>query len=532
MQSFDLIGQPWIPVRTRAGARELAGIEDALVKAQEYRGLDSDNPLEDVSIHRLLVAVLYDALGGPTDARRAARIYARGAFDQAPIKEYLDAHRRRFDLLDERYPFWQVAGFTATKANGADGTHPIQFLAFHLSSGTQATLWDKNVDDKPLAVTPDVAARWLLVTQNFRPAVGKSVLAKPNSSPLCRSAIITPVGANLFEALALSLVPIDPSELAKDAPFWRQEPPTVSGLMRGPVATSRGRLDEYTWLAQAIRLHAEETPYGTRVTRVSWGSGIKPAYPDGTSFWPTDPMLVYQRRGRAGQARRGTLKVRESSAWRDYQALVPSDAPSSERSTLIEHISQVFLELGKVGLGDQARIAVTGLVTNNAGILTWRADVYSIPAAVLLVPGARQAVQHFFQTIDQAGRAVQTAIETYFRELHSNSQQSSAKSRARDLAARSTGLLTFWAQGELIFREFSDYLLTTPNDQIRSEIPTEYVERIRRLAMDSVAITSAGQGRHARLHRATGRALNALHSLLPKTLSDETTEQLLPESAA
>lgn len=511
--TFNLIHQPWIPVRTHDGERRLVSIREALLDAPAYRWLDSEACLENTAIHRLLAAILHDAHQGPTSISEAARLYERGHFQPDLLDAYLQAVEDRFDLFSEDAPFWQTPGFAAVNAKGQDASHPVQFLAAHLSSGTNVTLFAKTVDDNPLAVTPATAARWLIAAQNFRPAVGKSVLGKPLSSPLARVAVLTPQGDNLFETLVLSLTVYDPADQPADAPNWRQPPLPVEYLRSKPVRASLGRLDEYTWVAQAFRLHAEDTAEGVRVTRVSWGAGVEPHYPAGTSYWPADPMLAYVTSTKKGVTQRSNaLRMRDAHVWRDYTAIIPPAGSNHEPSQLVEHISAVFDELDDFA---PVRINLSGQITEQASVIAWRTDVFTVPSAVFQIPLARQTLEQFMRDINRGGFAATTAIETFHRETHTDSDHPASLTRAKKLAEGDAGVTTYWARGELLFRDFIDHLINNPQ-AATGVTPPDYLERIRRLATDAFEITAAGKSKLARHQRAVALALNALYPLLPR----------------
>ena len=97
MPTFNLITEPWIPVR-EGGALKLVNLEQALLNARQYARIEDPSPLVTASLHRLLLAVLHRALEGPEDARQAAEWYGSG-FDTEKMRAYLERHLNRFDLF-------------------------------------------------------------------------------------------------------------------------------------------------------------------------------------------------------------------------------------------------------------------------------------------------------------------------------------------------------------------------------------------------------------------------------------------------
>ena len=106
MSRFNLIDEPWIPVRFQDGRRDELGIRDTLLRAKEIAVIEDPSPLVVAALHRFLLAVLYRALEGPTDIEQAKAWFKSGWPDEK-IDTYLEKWRPRFWLFDETYPFGQ-----------------------------------------------------------------------------------------------------------------------------------------------------------------------------------------------------------------------------------------------------------------------------------------------------------------------------------------------------------------------------------------------------------------------------------------
>lgn len=112
MAEFNLIDEEWIPCITLDGRSKEFGIQDTLLKAHELREICDDSPLVTVSIHRLLLAILYRAFQGPTGMGQWKALFASASFNgNKSITEYLDKDKwyDRFFLFDDDHPFMQVA---------------------------------------------------------------------------------------------------------------------------------------------------------------------------------------------------------------------------------------------------------------------------------------------------------------------------------------------------------------------------------------------------------------------------------------
>jgi len=78
MRHFNLIDEPWIPVRLPDGIRAELGIKDTLLRAKEITSIEDSSPLVVAALHRFLLAVLYRALEGPTDIGQARKLFNEG----------------------------------------------------------------------------------------------------------------------------------------------------------------------------------------------------------------------------------------------------------------------------------------------------------------------------------------------------------------------------------------------------------------------------------------------------------------------
>ncbi len=105
--SFNLVDEPWIPVRDLNGNLLEVSLKDALLKASEYRGIEDGSPLVVISLYRFLLAVLHRALEGPTDLSVSVEWYKKG-FPEDNILGYLEKWHERFNLFHDKYPFYQT----------------------------------------------------------------------------------------------------------------------------------------------------------------------------------------------------------------------------------------------------------------------------------------------------------------------------------------------------------------------------------------------------------------------------------------
>jgi len=319
---FNLIDEEWIPCITLNGSSKEFGIRDTLLNAHELREICDDSPLVTVAIHRLLLAVLYRAFQGPTSMGQWKALYASGEFDPKIVTVYLEQWKRRFYLLDDEHPFYQMSGLETNNSVS------VNRLATECSSGNNATLFDHCSDEEKVFWSFAKVARQLLACQSFALGFGKSGNAKINGKdetlPYSADAIalrgmtVWIQGPTLFDTFMTNLIHSGDESI----PPWELSDPQknrdkLSGKDRKAVA-SLGTVDRFTWQSRLVRL----IPNYMFVPRVFFTQGRSADKSAG------DPMKAYRI-----SKEEGISVVSLSSnkaAWRDAHAILTIPPPDSK----------------------------------------------------------------------------------------------------------------------------------------------------------------------------------------------------------
>ena len=90
---FNLINEPWIPLRKADGSIVEAGLKEALCSAHQYVALAESSPPNMVALHRLLLALLSRCVEG--EEWDKAKWWRDGLPVQA-IKAYFEKWKDRF----------------------------------------------------------------------------------------------------------------------------------------------------------------------------------------------------------------------------------------------------------------------------------------------------------------------------------------------------------------------------------------------------------------------------------------------------
>ncbi|WP_411845953.1 type I-E CRISPR-associated protein Cse1/CasA [Roseibacillus persicicus] len=198
MNNFNLIDQPWIPIRWLNSATDnptLVSLHDAFTRAHEIADLDC-LPHERIALTRLLVCIAHAALGIPEDAEDWLDIdFGHDLQSTAPSYLQREDIHPHFNLLGDGPRFLQ----SRAKFSSTDVGYPLSKISFHLSSGNNPKLLDHWGED-PRPWTEPSAALTLLCLQNF--FVGGSMASKvKGNGPALKSLQMILLGENLAQTI-------------------------------------------------------------------------------------------------------------------------------------------------------------------------------------------------------------------------------------------------------------------------------------------------------------------------------------------
>ena len=213
---YNLLDEPWIPVRLLDGTIADVGLLELLRRKTEIADLACELPTQSIAIQRLVLAIAY-RVAPPRDARDWVRQWDEGAPTEQMI-EYLERWRDRFFLFGGRFPFMQVADLRTAK----DAVSGLEKLIADVPNGEQ---FFTTRHGRALAcIPPSEAARWLVHAQAYDPsgirsgAVGDSQVKGGKGYPIGPSwcghlGLVWLKGKDLDETLVLNLVPTDAAQL-------------------------------------------------------------------------------------------------------------------------------------------------------------------------------------------------------------------------------------------------------------------------------------------------------------------------------
>ena len=272
---FNLLDEKWILVRKSDCTTDELSLTDALLRSHEYTALSGELPTQDVSILRLLLAVLhtvfsrytpegeYKPVSSPKEAmERWKALWDGGKFPEKPIREYLLSQHEKFWLFHPERPFYQTKAaekgteYMASKMNGVLSESSNKVRLFSSCAG-------KSKD----TLTYSEAARWLLYVNSYDDTSAKASQeskSKENKLPslqagwLGKLGLITVRGNSLFETLMFNFIVVEPSNReiwADEKPTWELEKPREKE--RCEIATPDNLAELYTIQSRRLILKHE-----------------------------------------------------------------------------------------------------------------------------------------------------------------------------------------------------------------------------------------------------------------------------------
>ena len=196
LPSFNLWKEPWITLEGSHGEVSQHSIRDVLVDAQEYIAIYDLSPLVVVGIHRLLTAILQDAISLAENSD-LEQIWVNGRFPINKIDEFEYKYADRFDLFSEDKPFLQSADlplFPDDKER--KGSKCVAQLFPETPSGSLVTHY-KHTSDEEQIFSPSTAALGLVTIPPFVSSGGAGLMPSINGVP---PIYVLPSGKTLFES--------------------------------------------------------------------------------------------------------------------------------------------------------------------------------------------------------------------------------------------------------------------------------------------------------------------------------------------
>lgn len=437
--TFNLLDEPWIPVRTHAGAVIEVSLGDALLKARDYAALAETSPPNLIALYRLLLAALHRALttqhGQWRDADRAR--WFRNGLPEAPIRAYLEHWRERFWLFHPSEPFMQVAAL-AEADKTRDKLKPWSQIALELSGGDTPLVFDHSQDSTPKPAHYARVLRSLIGCLQFTPGgLVKTFKTSDFAGPLASTAAVMPVGVSLSDTLLLSLHPWS-RDAVDDLPSWEAAPVTLRNIMSAPSLPS-GHNDRYTRLTRSVLLMPDGRSGLVRFIRYSEGCAVQDDNLDPmVSCWVKD-----------GEAKRVSF-TEGRSIWRDLPSLVPDttktydiQAPSLGWAiNLLSSLGDYSAYLNVVAAGWK------NAPNKAAKLVRWRLDRIALPPQLLLNVESAQFLRIEIREAEDFYSRVRDNLTSMIAQTMPDPGHKDTKARAKAILANGPAAAVFFSAAE------------------------------------------------------------------------------------
>jgi CRISPR system Cascade subunit CasA len=440
MRAFNLIMEDWVPVRMLNGRLEELGIRDTLLRSKEIARIEDTSPLVVASLHRLLLAVLYRALDGPTDIDQAEQLFREG-LPNDKVTAYLKTWHDRFWLFDEESPFYQVPDYEPkADKKGAKQWRSWSALAAEHNVDNNKVLFDHVDVTHPGTIPSASAAKWLVACQTFALGGGKSEFCYTRTAPSGTAVMALPLGADLHDTLVLLLVPENREIMRNDIPIWEREPDTAEYLRKCPERSPSGLADLYTWRTRSIKLNPDSS--GSVISGVAFASGVGVVHGG-----LLDSMLAYSIHEKHGLL---PIQFRERAFWRDFDSLLPDPDDLHRAPKVIENARA--LARSDKSLFPHA-VMVLGQANNQAKVEFWRMERFALSQALLGSNNVRSEIKELLDVANKAEQALSEASRNYARAILSRGERLPSKDDITKFVRQMPCQAHYWSTLEARFHD-------------------------------------------------------------------------------
>lgn len=468
MFTYNLLEEKWLPCVMNAdnSLRDLS-LRGVLLDAQNVREIVGDSPPVTIALHRLLLAILHRALNAPQSANEWNDIWRSKKFSAEKIEKYFNECKHRFDLFDEKFPFYQTKSLENLVQNNA-----VFLLSFQAKAN--ATLFDHSNSSQANYVEPEKAARILIGIQSFDfggTKTSENGKESVSPSPLIQSAVCLVRGNNLFETLMLNLHHYSSEDgepfsfrAAEDLPTW-ERPEETKAEERLP----KGYADLLTWQSRRIYLKAEKSEETGKISVKD--AVVMRGYSFPKQFQRNDKetMSGFQKHDVKGYV--PTKYEENKSLWRNSFSLFQSVDSLNSRPKTLSWLSDLIGE-GFLDKNHDYHLEIYGLnhdLKNIAKLLFWQKESFRLPLAFLTDENLVNNLKTSIDFAEEIGKNLRSSADTLAFHIipkpANESKESGSKrdwERARIMARNFQAMPFYWSTLEL---RFQSLLSDLPNDK-------------------------------------------------------------------
>ncbi len=504
MFSFNLLEEKWIPCVMNDNALRDLSLREVLFNAENVREIVGDSPPVTIALHRLLLAILHRALNAPQSADEWNDIRQSGKFDRAKLENYFAKWQARFDLFDEKYPFYQSPSAKENVQSGA-------IIQLYFQGKNNATLFDHSTTEMPNSVSAAQAARFLIAYQGFDFG-GIKADGSAQTAPLLQSAIALIKGENLFETLLFNLHWYNsadaepfPFNYSKDLSAWERDEETKA-IERLPD----GYVDLLTWQARRIFLQPERNENGeTFVKNTVIMRGY--AMPKTVARHAKETMTAFRASKTEGFFPVGFSETR--ALWRNSLSLFQTVKGERTRPKMFDWLDDLMND-GFLNRNDSLPIDFYGLAADKGKLLFWQKESFYLPLAYLSDNDLLNLLKTAIEFAEEISFVLKSSIKKLGDLLETN-------------AANFQAMPIYWSTLELDFQHLLSNLPTQKEAAMR-----EWFAFVLKTANDAFRRTADSLSGSAKEQKAIVEAEGLFRALRYKTVNSSEFKVYFPETKA
>lgn len=421
--SFQILTQPWIPVKELDGSMKELSLLETLERAHLLSEIQDPSPMVEYSVYRFLIVFLMDMLR-PEDEEVLEELLDEGQFDRDTIQRYVRQCEQEgvsFDLFDSERPFLQ----TQYRADWDRDPKPVSTLDYSIPNGNNHIHFDHKREK--ITYTPGKALRMMLAAQIFCTAGAQGYPSNVNGAPPWFTLIR---GKNLFQTLVFGMIEVDRIDLPLDRPpvLWRNPDEVVS----------KQKVARTSWLFgmffPARRIHLISDESGEYVENVYFSQGMNFEV---TDSW-TDPHVTYRYNAKG---RFNWKPSADEAIWRNLTDLIDTKG---------KRAPQIIAQYEKLDTSDRPMtLVIYGVQTNQANYMRAQRHDLQIPKKLLGNENALRFITEFVAQAERLGRALYKALT-----LEEIPEESRVQARQRYYAVCEQIL---WSQFDALAQPGFDY---------------------------------------------------------------------------
>ncbi|MGI8848631.1 MAG: type I-E CRISPR-associated protein Cse1/CasA [Pyrinomonadaceae bacterium] len=472
MFSFNLLEEKWIPCVMNDNALRDLSLREVLLDASSVREIVGDSPPVTIALHRLLLAILHRALNAPQSADEWNNIRESGKFNTHKIEKYLGEWKHRFDLFDEKFPFYQTKSLENYSQNNT-----VFLLGFQAKAN--AALFDHSNSSQSNPIEAEKVVRMLLGLQSFDfggTKTSENGKESVSPSPLIQSAVCLVRGNNLFETLLLNLHHYSstdgepfPFKFTEDLPAWeRQEEPKAEERL------PKGYADLLTWQSRRVYLKAEKSEETGKLFVKD--AVVMRGYSFPKQFLRNDKetMSGFEKHDIKGYV--PTKYEENKSLWRNSFSLFQSVDGLNSRPKTLNWLSELVYE-GFLDKSQNFHLEIYGLnhdLKNIAKLLFWQKESFRLPLAYLTDEKLVSDLKTAIEFAEEIGKHLKSSVNTLAFHIipkpkNEGKEQASKTDweKARILARTFQAMPVYWSTLELDFQHLLSNLPTQKEAAMR-----------------------------------------------------------------